>query len=67
MTPRARWLEFEGERLTLRELAERTGVPRTTLHRRLERGMSVEDAVRAPRLSEAARGAQGARRSPWSR
>ena len=40
--------EFRGERLTLTDIAERSGIPRLTLHYRLKRGWNLEDAATRP-------------------
>jgi hypothetical protein len=42
-----RWLEYEGERITITDLAEKTGVDRRTIAARLELGATVEEAVHA--------------------
>lgn len=40
--------EYNGEQLTLTELAKKTGIRQQTLSYRMSRGMSVEDAVNTP-------------------
>ena len=47
-TRRNRLVEYQGEMMTVRELARRTGFNRTTIDARLKRGWSVEDAVSQP-------------------
>lgn len=41
-----RWTEYEGERVTIGELAERLGTPYSTLHSALDRGEAPEDIAR---------------------
>lgn len=43
-----RIVEYQGRTMTLAELAEITGVPRLRLDIRLQRGLSVHDAINAP-------------------
>lgn len=43
-----RIIEYDGEKYTLTQLAERFGIRRTTLKERLNMGWSVEDAVNRP-------------------
>lgn len=44
MTNAARYL-YKGEHLTIREISDRTGVPISTLRGRLDRGLTIEQAV----------------------
>ena len=39
---------LNGEKLTLAQVAEKTGIKRVTLQCRLDKGMSIEDAIRTP-------------------
>lgn len=41
-----RWAEFNGERVTVGELAERLGTPYSTLHSALDRGQTPEEIAR---------------------
>jgi len=43
-----RFLEFRGERLCLADWAKRFGIRKGTLHDRLARGLSVEEALTIP-------------------
>lgn len=45
-TSRSRWIEYQGERMIVADLARRTGIRRTTLLARFARGCSVDEAVR---------------------
>lgn len=42
------WLEFNGERKTIQQWLDITGMPDTTFHSRLKAGWSVEDALMKP-------------------
>ena len=41
-------LEFQGETRSISEWSEITGIPRLTIHQRLNRGFSVEEALTLP-------------------
>ena len=43
-----RILEYRGERMCMTDWARRFGIRKSTLHSRLERGMSVEEALTTP-------------------
>ena len=43
-----RIIEYRGQKYTLTQLAENSGIKKTTLKERLNRGMSVENAVNVP-------------------
>ena len=45
---RNRWLEFCGETLTLQQWSRRLGMNRMTIHRRLQKGWSIERAFTHP-------------------
>lgn len=42
------WLSHRGERLSIQQWSERTGIKRSTLERRLRRGWSVSEALEKP-------------------
>jgi hypothetical protein len=55
--------EFRGERLTLAEIAKRTGKRKELLWDRIKyRGMSLEQAVSTPKMSLSARGRKAAQK-----
>ena len=43
-----RIIEYQGQKYTLSQLAEKSGIKPTTLRERLNRGMTVEDAIKIP-------------------
>lgn len=45
---RIRLIEYEGEEYSLQELADLAGILKETLHSRLNRGWSVDEAVKVP-------------------
>lgn len=43
-----RWFDFEGQMLSLKDLAARVGMKRLTLQMRLKRGWSIDKAINTP-------------------
>lgn len=43
-----RWITYKGDTLSTKDMAEKYGIPRTTLRRRIDSGWSVERAVETP-------------------
>ncbi|OWK33648.1 hypothetical protein [Sphingomonas dokdonensis] len=58
-----RWANYNGERVTVGELAERLGTPYSTLHSALERGQTAEEVAR--RLASKNAGS-GLYTPPWA-
>lgn len=54
--PRIVLIEFRGERFTVPELAEMSGVPAGVIHARLGQGWTVEQAVVIPTPQQRRRG-----------
>jgi len=57
--------EFNGEQLTIAQIAERSGQPANRLRLRMARGWTIEDAARKNKISNSAVGRIGKKRSPW--
>ena len=43
-----RWITYKGDTLSTKDMAEKYGIPRTTLRRRIDSGWSVERAIETP-------------------
>lgn len=57
-------VEYQGRKITLRQLAEETGIKYMTLYMRLRRGWSVERAIGVATISPKVRGTMTYRCSP---
>ena len=57
--------EFQGEQLTMAEIAERSGQPARLLRRRMARGLTIEEAVSKTKVSSSAAGRIGKKRTWW--
>ena len=57
--------EFNGEQLTMAQIAERSGHPARLLRRRMARGLTIEEAASKTKVSSSAAGRIGKKRSPW--
>lgn len=44
----SRWFVFEGKKMTMQQIADKYGIPTSTLFNRLKRGMNIYDAVTVP-------------------
>ena len=57
--------EFNGEQLTMAQIAERSGQTTKLLRRRMARGLTIEEAASKTKASNSAAGRIGKKRSPW--
>ena len=57
--------EFNGEQLTMAEIAERSGHPARLLRRRMARGLTIEEAASKTKASNSAAGRIGKKQTWW--
>lgn len=59
--------KFQGESLTVAQIAERTGVDKQLIHDRLDRGWSINAAATTPALSAKQASIRSRKKSPWGK
>lgn len=64
---KANSLDFRGEQLTIPEISKRTKVSGQLIRDRMARGMSLELAVTAPKLSATEASKRSRKKSPWGK
>ena len=57
--------EFQGEQLTMAQIAERSGHPANRLRRRMARGWTIEEATSKNKIPSSVSGRIGKKRSSW--
>ena len=65
--PKTRWIDHDGRRWRLSELAAEHGLKPQTLASRLDRGLPVERALATGLCNAVEAGRRGARATPWRR
>ena len=58
--------DLNGEQLTVKQIAQRSGHPTYLVLQRLHRGWSVSEVIEKKKINRSESGRMGKKRSPWT-